>query len=103
MGYPRCENGGVDKDAVYFYSGDPERRFLQLMVLTADPHLIYTEEQRRLMASVYANILKVKFTVIRKAQEFRRTTRPAKTCQPRLIGITHVLDAHELFSQEAGE
>ena len=72
------------------------------MVLPADPLPLASEEQRRLVASVYAYILKVKFTVIRKVQEFQRTTRPAKTCQPRLIGITHELDAQELFSQEAG-
>lgn len=73
------------------------------MVLLAAPLLLTSEEQGRLLASVYAYYLEVESTGMHKELGSLRTTRPVKTCQPQWIGITHVLDAQELFSQEARE
>jgi hypothetical protein len=89
------------KTLFYFVSGEPERRFLQLMVLPADPHLIYTEEQGRLRACVYAFCRR--FTETYKAWDFQVADRPEKTCQPPKAGNTQVIDAKRIFNHEALE
>ena len=70
-------------------------------VLPADPHLIYTEEQGRLRACVYA--FGRRFTETYKARDFQVADRPEKTCQPPKTGITQVIDAKRKFYQEAME
>ena len=70
------------------------------MVTPAYPHQLSTEEQRRLLAHVYAFILSDRFTGTYKGNEIKRTTRATETCQSKLTGMTHEVDAQELFTRE---
>jgi hypothetical protein len=90
-----------NEDAVLFYSGEPERRFSQLMVLPADPQSINMEEQGRLRACVYA--FGRSFIETYDEWDFYVADRPEKTCQPPKTGNTQVIDAKDIFFQEAAE